>query len=69
MQTMLDFVIDASMTSDQFLSLPPASRERLITSKLASVRAVLDAWPQRSSNYHASMQDILAQQFVSNDDR
>ena len=57
------------MTSDQYLSLPPASRERLINSKLASVRAVLNAWPQRSSDYHATMRGALHQQFVSNDDR
>jgi hypothetical protein len=75
MQTMFEFVnltssvlIDAGMTSDQFLSLPPASRERFIISKLAAIRAVLDAWPQRSSDYHASMRVTLRQQFVSNDD-
>ena len=45
MQTMLDFVIDASMMSDQFLSLPPASCEWLINTKLASIRAVLDFAP------------------------
>ena len=53
---------NAGMTLDQFLSLLPAtaSRERII-SKLAGIRAVLDAWPQRSSDYHASMRVTLRQ--------